>query len=150
MTDIRPGITEVHIFREVTEPLPPGWVRCHWQVEAHRVNGPDSYCCPVGIAWVNRVGVASGAMPTIIEFVHVLPQFQRQGVAWRLMLAVLDRWPDAICTDAIAKESEQLVSDFWDESARRWGCNSCGGEWPDRHKCKQCGGKPAHVARASA
>jgi len=141
--------SEMYIFREVSDPLPPGWLPGHWQVEAHRVAGNESYCCPVGIAWVNRVGINTG-MPTIIEFVHVLPQFQRQGVAWRLMLAVLDRWHDVICTDAIAVESEQLVVDFWEEAARRWNCKACRGIWPARTECRRCKNRPTKRAKVSA
>lgn len=141
--------TETYIFREVGEPLPPGWMPGHWQVEAHRVSGREAYCCPVGIAWVNRVGINNG-MPTIIEFVHVLPQFQRQGIAWRLMLAVMGQWPDAICTDAIARESERLVDRFWAESARAWNCKACDGQWPKRVECKRCHGKPVLRKRATA
>lgn len=140
-TDIRQGITEVHIFREVTEPLPPGWVLGHWQVEAHRVRYDGAYCCPVGIAWVNRIGI-NNDMPTIIEFVHVLPQFKRQGIARRLMWAVLDRWHDAICTNAIARESDELVAQFWAEVSQRWNCRACRGIWPKRVECKRCHGKP--------
>jgi len=100
--------TETYIFREVIEPLPKGWAPGHWQVEAHRETAVEAYCCPVAIAWVNCVGVSAGFQP-IIEFVHTLPQFQRQGVATRLVKACFERWPTAVVTDGISDAGRALV-----------------------------------------
>lgn len=103
------GWKETYIFREVMTPLPKGWLPGHWQVEAHRENGIEAYCCPVAIAWVNCCATANG-MPPVIEFVHVLPQFSRQGVATRLCLACIERWPDAWLTDGISAAGKRLLN----------------------------------------
>lgn len=103
---------EEYIFREVTPPLPRGWEPGHWQVEAHRISALDgaAYLCPVAIAWVNCVGVEAGTLPPLVEFVHTLPQFQRQGVAKRLLQEVFKRWPNAEMTDGISKAGQRLIS----------------------------------------
>lgn len=101
--------TETYIVREIVDPLPKGWAYGHYVIEAHRDNGIEAYCCPVGQAWVNCAGGADGTMPPVLEFIHVLPQFQRQDVATRLALECLRRWPDLLLTEAISLEGEALV-----------------------------------------
>ena len=62
----------------------------------------------------------------------------------------MDRWPDAICTDAISVPGEGLVEQFWAEVSDRWNCPACDGHWPGRVECKRCHGKPVKRKRATA
>lgn len=96
------------LFRQLNEPVPDNWVAgLRYQVEAHSLDFDLPF--PIGLAWV-MVPPPGGPLPPGVEFVIVLDQFRRLGVATALIEAIENQWPNVWLTDAISDAGAGLIA----------------------------------------
>ncbi len=91
------------LFRRLDDPLPPDWSPgLHWQAEYHDDHSDCSR--PLGLAWVT-----AGEGLAYLDYVLVVDDCRRRGIATALIAACRERWPDIRLTDAISDAGEALL-----------------------------------------
>ncbi len=103
------GSGPVILFRQIKGNKPCNWIDgLHWYVEYHATHLDMAF--PLGMAFVT---VPMGGMATVrgphVDFIIVVDQCRREGIATALIDAIRNRWPDVWLTDAISSPGEALL-----------------------------------------
>lgn len=109
------------LFRQIDSPAPDNWVpNIHWYVEYHDPVHDMAY--PLGIAFVSDFSVTT--IGHVIDFIYVVENSRRKGIATVLVDACLARWSDVLMTDPISPEGRKFLNGY-----RRY-CIQKGQEFP--------------------
>lgn len=96
------------IFRQIVKDYPWNWVAgVRWFVEFHDDHKDMAF--PLGIAFVSEHIGTRSEFPPVLEFIFVVDQYRRRGIAKRLVKACQRRWSNLMLTPAISEEGEHLL-----------------------------------------
>lgn len=96
------------VFRQITRDMPSNWIGgIRWYVEFHDANHDMAY--PLGIAFVTDPTPWNGAAVPYLDFVYVVDQKRRCGIASALIRACEKKWSRIALTDAISESGQALL-----------------------------------------